>query len=261
MAAGWEAGELWLQPFEILSRRWRCITYDHRGTGATRHRGGPITSDLLVNDLFCVLDELKVSRCVLAGESAGAMTVLQAALRAPERFSGIVLVDPRYQGGRSEGAARLLAGCRQDFPATMRAFVDACTPEADCAAEREWAMQIVMRSNAEHAVQLMECVEHLQLEAQLKSITVPTLLIHGTRDVITPLSNSQTIAAAVPGAQLVTIDGAGHVPTITRPAAVAEAIEARFGPSLMIPRAPSHRPMAARSLVRPAGSRRRSGGP
>jgi pimeloyl-ACP methyl ester carboxylesterase len=226
---GWVgSGELWLQPFEILSRRWRCITYDHRGTGATLHRGGPITSDMLLDDLFRVLDALRVDRCVLAGESAGAMTVLQAASREPERFSGLVLVDPRYQGGRSEGAAHLLAGCRHDFAATMTAFVDACTPEADCAAEREWGKRIVMRSNAEHAVQLMECVEHLRLEGQLGSIRIPTLLIHGTRDVITPLSNSQSIVAAIPGAQLVTIDGAGHVPTITRAAAVAEAIEARF---------------------------------
>jgi pimeloyl-ACP methyl ester carboxylesterase len=228
---GWVgSGELWLQPFEILSRSRRCITYDHRGTGATIHRGGPITSDLLLDDLFRVLDAMDVERCVLAGESAGAMTVLQAALRAPERFSGLVLVDPRYQGGRSEGAARLLAGCRQDFAATMDAFVNACTPEADCAAERAWAKRIVMRSNAEHAIELMECVEHLQVERHLAEIRIPTLLIHGTLDVITPMANAETIAATMPDARLVKLEGAGHVPTITRPAAVAEAIE-RFAPS------------------------------
>jgi pimeloyl-ACP methyl ester carboxylesterase len=226
---GWVgSGELWLQPFEILSRRWRCITYDHRGTGATMHRGGPITADLLLDDLFRVLDELRVERCVLAGESAGAMTVLQAALRAPQRFSGLVLVDPRYQGGRSEGAARLLAGCRQDFAATMDAFVNACTPEEDCAAERAWGKRIVMRSNAEHAVQLMECVEHLHLEPQLAGIRIPTLVIQGTRDVITPPSNAEALVAAMPTARLVKIEGAGHVPTLTRPAAVAEALERLF---------------------------------
>jgi pimeloyl-ACP methyl ester carboxylesterase len=228
---GWVgSGELWLQPFEILSRRRRCITYDHRGTGATIHRGGPITSDLLLDDLFRVLDHLRVERCVLAGESAGAMTVLQAALRAPERFSGLVLLDPRYQGGRSEGAARLLAGCRQDFAATMSWFVQACTPEPDCAAERAWGQRIVMRSNAEHAVQLMECVEHLHFEPQLPDIRIPTLLIHGTLDVITPLANAEKLAATLPAASLVKIEGAGHVPTLTRPAVVAEAIE-RFFPS------------------------------
>lgn len=228
---GWVgSGELWLQPFEILSERRRCITYDHRGTGATLHRGGPITSDLLLDDLFRVLDELRIERCVLAGESAGAMTVLQAALRAPDRFSGLVLVDPRFKGGRSEGAARLIAGCRQDFAATMDWFVNACTPEPECAAERAWGKRIVMRSNAQHAVELMECVEHLQLERHLPELRIPTLLIHGTLDVITPLANAEALARALPAAQLVKIEGAGHVPTLTRPAVVAEAIE-RFFPT------------------------------
>ncbi len=110
----------------------------------------------------------------------------------------------------------------------MRAFVDACTPEPDCAAERAWGKRIVMRSNAEHAVQLMECVEHLQLEDRLHEIRIPTLLVHGTRDVITPIGNSHAIAAAISGASIVTIEGAGHVPTLTRPLAVAEAIERHF---------------------------------
>lgn len=228
---GWVgSGELWLQPFEILSRRRRCITYDHRGTGASIHRGGPITSDLLLDDLFRVLDALDVERCVLAGESAGAMTVLQAALRAPDRFSGLVLVDARYQGGRSEGAARLLGGCRHDFAATMDAFVNACTPEPGCEAERAWGKRIVMRSNAQHAIELMEGVEHLDVEHHLAEIRIPTLVIHGTLDVITPLANAEKLASTIPDATLVKIEGAGHVPTITRPAAVAEAIE-RFAPA------------------------------
>jgi pimeloyl-ACP methyl ester carboxylesterase len=67
---GWVgSGELWHPPFRDLSRDWRCITYDHRGTGATRARAPAITFDLLVDDLFRVLDALSVERCVLAGES------------------------------------------------------------------------------------------------------------------------------------------------------------------------------------------------
>ena len=86
-----------------------------------------------------------------------------------------------------------------------------------------------MRSNAEHAVQLMECVEPLHLEPRLGEIKLPTLLIHGTRDVITPMANSEALAGAIPGARLVKLEGAGHVPTLTRPAAVADAIAAMFG--------------------------------
>lgn len=226
---GWVgSGELWLQPFEQLSRRWRCITYDHRGTGATRHRGGPITPQLLVDDLFRVLDTLQVERCVLAGESMGGVTVLQAVLRAPERFSGLVLVGARYQGQLSEGARKLAAGCKTDFAATMNAFVSACTPEEDCAAEREWALRIVMRSNPQDAAQLLECMGDVDLVTRLREINVPTLLIHGRRDVIRPMSDSEFLHVNIAGSRLVPLDNAGHVPTITRPTTVAAEIEAFF---------------------------------
>jgi len=226
---GWVgSGELWLQPFEQLSRRWRCISYDHRGTGATRHRDGPITPQILVDDLFRVLDALQVERCILAGESMGGLTVLQAALRAPERFSGLVLVGARYQGQLSEGARKLLAGCKADFPATMNAFVSACTPEEDCAAEREWAFRIVMRSNPQDAAQLLECMGEVDLAPRLREIAVPTLLIHGRQDVIRPMADSEFMHRNIPGSRLVPLEDAGHVPTITRPTAVAAEIEAFF---------------------------------
>jgi pimeloyl-ACP methyl ester carboxylesterase len=55
---------------------------------------------------------------------------------------------------------------------------------------------------------------------------VPTLVIHGSRDAIVPLPVGTATAAAIPGAALVVIAGAGHVPTMTRPTQVAAAIDA-----------------------------------
>lgn len=226
---GWVgSGELWAQPFEKLSKRWRCITYDHRGTGATQHRGGPIDPGMLVDDLFRVLDALDVERCVLAGESAGGLTVLQAARRAPERFSGLVLVGARYQGALSTGAKKLVEGCKSDFPATMQTFVNACIPEPDCAAERAWCYKIVMRSSARHAVELLEGLADIDMTGALEKIDVPTLLIHGVQDVIRPLSDSEFMRSRIPGSHLVRLEDVGHVPTITRPSRVASEIEVFF---------------------------------
>ena len=226
---GWVgSGELWQAPFEQLSHRWRTVTYDHRGTGATVNRAPSITFDLLVSDLFRVLDALRIDTCVLAGESSGAFVVLEAALRQPERFSGLVLVDGRYQGGKSAGAARFIEGCKANFEATMEMFVNACVPDDNCDAERRWGKQIVMRSDGPSAVQLMECLEPVQLEQRLTGIHLPTLLIHGSRDIITPITSSQNLAQRLANSKLVTIEGAGHVPTITRPAEVVRAIEEFF---------------------------------
>jgi pimeloyl-ACP methyl ester carboxylesterase len=226
---GWVgSGELWLQPFERLSRSWRTITYDHRGTGATVDRAPAVTFERLVQDLFRVLDALEVDRCVLAGESAGASVVLEAALRDPSRFTGLVIVGGRYHGGRTVGAARLMEGCKTDFRGTMEAFVNACVPEEDCEAERRWGKQIVNRSTGPAAVQLMECVEMVDVERRLGEISLPTLILHGSRDVIAPLAAAENLAAKLPRSRLIVLDGAGHVPTITRPGEVAAAIDDFF---------------------------------
>ena len=154
---GWVgSGELWLQPFERLSKSWRTVTYDHRGTGATVNRSEKITFGLLVDDLFRVLDWLQIGECVLAGESSGVLVVLEAALRQPTRFTGLVLVDGRAASSNTAGAARFIAGCKTNFEATMDAFVRACVTEKDAEAELRWAKQIVMRSGGPAAVELME---------------------------------------------------------------------------------------------------------
>jgi pimeloyl-ACP methyl ester carboxylesterase len=226
---GWVgSGELWAAPFEQLSRSWRAVTYDHRGTGATRSTAHKITLELLVADLFRVLDALEIDTCVLAAESMGAMVALEAVLLHPDRFSGLVIVGGRYVGTPTPARDRLLAGCKVDFPATMEAFVNACAPEVDCDAERAWGKLIVNRSNGPDAVQLMECVEHVDLTPRLSSITLPTLILHGRKDVIVPLNSSETMASLVPNSKLVIAEDAGHVPTITRPNWVANQIDAFF---------------------------------
>jgi len=225
---GWVgSGELWIPPFEQLSRGdWRLVTYDHRGTGATVSRAPRITFDLLVDDLFRVLDHCHIDRCILAGESAGAAVVLEAALRKPDRFEALVLVSGRYVGTRTPQRDQLLAGCRANFPATMKAFVAACVPEPDCEAERAWGEQIVLRSSAQAAIELMECMEGIDLEGRVAGLRHKCLLLHGTKDNITPLASSETLRTLMPNARLEIADGAGHVPTVTRPRWIADRIEA-----------------------------------
>jgi pimeloyl-ACP methyl ester carboxylesterase len=228
---GWVGSwELWQQPFELLSDRWRCIGYDHRGTGESPVPADEIDPESLVDDLFGILDAYGVQRCVLAGESLGTLVVLAAAARAPERFEGLVLVDGGFTV--SETVVRpLIDGARKDWPATAAWFADACVPEPDCAHIRRWGRHILARATGEAAARMFEC--YLERETPLPALSgirVPALVIHGTADVIVPPEVGKTVAAQLPDARLVLIDGAGHVPTMTRPHEVARAITNRFGP-------------------------------
>jgi len=227
---GWVgSGEMWLPPFEVLSRHWRTVTYDHRGTGSTINRAATITFEMLVSDLFAVLDALHIRSCVLAGESSGALVVLEAALRQPRRFEGLVLVGGRATSSNTAGASRFIAGCKADFDATMDTFVDACITETDAEPEKHWGRKIVKRSNGIEAAQLMEAMWAARVEDRLGEIVQPTLLIHGRSDRINPVEMSETMAARIPKAKLVVLEDAGHVPVITRGAVVARAIDSYFG--------------------------------
>jgi sigma-B regulation protein RsbQ len=226
---GWAGSwELWAEPFTYLSASWRTVGFDHRGTGTTIAPVDTIRIETLVQDVFVVLDKLKIDQCVLAAESAGAAIVLMAALQQPQRFSGLVLVDGVYYQPVPEKPDPFLLGLKSNFQATIHYFVDTCTPEPNSDAVRHWGRQILARSQPEAAIQLYECMVGVDLRSQVKQIAQPTLILHGEHDRIMPLSSSEWLATQIPQSQLQVLAGAGHVPTVTRPREVAEAINRYF---------------------------------
>lgn len=222
---GWIGSwELWIDPFSILSESWRTLAYDHRGSGATVAPIETITFDTLVDDLFAVLDAYEIQRCIVAAESAGALTALAAALRRPERIAGLVIVDGLAFRSTQAGQDRMRAGLLSDYAATLDWFAAACTPEADVAPIRRWGRQILDRASPEAALALYDIPSAVDLRQDLAHIMQKTLIIHGGADSILPLDAGRQLAAALPNAQLVVLEGAGHVPTLTRPQEVAAAI-------------------------------------
>lgn len=229
---GWVGSwELWAQPFTHLSQSWRTVAYDHRGTGATIAPTETISFATLVDDLLAVLDALEIEQCVVAGESAGAAVVLQAALERPERFSGLVLVDGLYHQPQPSGPDLFLQGLKSHYPATLQRFVNTCTPEPDSETIRRWGMQIVTRAEQAAAIRLYEMTYGLDLRPRLATITLPTLIIHGEKDALVPVSAAQWLAGQLPNSQLHILPGAGHVPTMTRPREVSTLINQFFAPS------------------------------
>lgn len=232
---GWTGSwELWTGVMGRLSASWRTVAWDHRGCGATLADPESITHDRLVSDLFAVLNALRVERCVLAGESAGAGVVLRAALQHPERFEGLVLVDALYFNPEARGETDFMRALRADYAAALGGFVDACVleNEPNSAAARRWGRMILARSSVESAVRLLACTQGLDLRAQVSQIRLPTLILHGSEDRIVPPASSQWLAGQIQNSRLRILDGAGHVPTVTREKEVADEINDFFRPPL-----------------------------
>jgi pimeloyl-ACP methyl ester carboxylesterase len=222
---GWVGNwELWQEPFQLMQSHWRCIAYDHRGAGASTFPPESISPDGLVDDLLTVLDFYEVRSCVLAGESLGALTCLLAALREPARFTGLVLVDG-VPAANEDRQRPLVEGSRTDYPSTVAAFIDACVPEPDSEHVRRWGRQILLRADPEAAARILEAHYEQNVSPDLRKVAVPTLVVHGRKDAIVPLAIAEAVARAIPESELLVIPDAGHVPTLTRPSEVVDAID------------------------------------
>lgn len=227
---GWIGSwELWVEPFAILSQNWRTIAYDHRGAGATIAPVESITFDRLVDDVFAVLDAYTVEQCVLAAESAGALTALGAALKNPHRIIGLVIVDGLSYRETPPEKDLFLLGLRQAYSATLDRFVEACVPEPDSDHIKRWGRQIIDRASQEAAIALHLSTSKTDLRNDLHRITQPTLILHGEADALVSVEDAHQLAKTLPYVKLTVLPGAGHVPTMTRPLEVAHEITSFFG--------------------------------
>ena len=223
MHDGWVASwDLWLPLIEQLQSRWRCIAYDHRCSGASTFPPEATSFQGLVDDVFRVLDAHGVERAVLAGESLGGMVCMQAALREPSRVAGLVLIGSFPRTAPSQGGARPTRK-DSDWQSRISNFVTACLPEHDAAPLHRLARWTLLPAGPE-AADATSAAFAGQAPA-LESIGVPTLVIHGAMDAISPVAAAHELAARIPGADLFIQDDAGHVPILTRPVSIAKVLD------------------------------------
>jgi pimeloyl-ACP methyl ester carboxylesterase len=222
--ANWE---IWAPVFELLSPRWRVIGFDHDGVGETKVPVEEITHERHVETLFSVLDAQHVERCVIAGDSANAAVAIAAVLSQPERFDGLVVANGHAWGFDRPEVRRFVEAIRAQFEPTVDFFVDLVFPEPDTAHLKQWLRDIIFRTGAEAAARILEANYPVDLRPQLSEVRVPTLIIHGVLDAISPtaLDDAQELAAVIPGARLQLLDDAGHLPLLSRPTRVADILD------------------------------------
>lgn len=206
------------------------IRYDHRDTGrsVTYELGAPgYTSADLVADAVGVLDAYRIAAAHVVGVSAGGAFAQLLALAFPDRVRSLVLIStsPATPGERrlppeTERYRQFLATAEVDW-SDRDSVVDYLAGYSQLLAggERlfdESAARELVRRDVERAHDIAASENHAALpegevpHAPLSAIAVPTLVIHGTADPMFPLEHGQALAEEIPGAELLTLEGAGH---------------------------------------------------
>ena len=214
---------VWRHWVRDLSRRYRLVRYDERACGMSDWDVEDVSFDAWVHDLESVVEHLGVQRFALLGISQGGAVATSYAARHPERVSHLVLYGAfplgRRVRARSEAERRdaeilielLETGWgREDSPFGSM-FASQFMPEGS---PEQWAAFVEVQrrtTSARNAKRLMSMSQDIDVTEVAPAVTVPTLVLHATRDRRVPLEQGQLFADLIPRATFVPLESHNHI--------------------------------------------------
>lgn len=232
-----------------LAGEYRVVTYDARGSGRSDGKA-PYDHERWVADLEALREHFGFERMVLEGGSYGGFMALEYVLRHPGRVTKLVLRDTaasgRFQEAAKENALarsgefpditeelldRMFDGRLRDdrdFEECFRAVAPLYDAQYDEAKTEEWVRGMVFRA-ATHNAAFAENLPRYDLRGRLGEIGVPTLVMVGRHDWITPVAASEELASGIPDAKLVVFENSGHSPQIEENEKFIETVRAFLG--------------------------------
>jgi pimeloyl-ACP methyl ester carboxylesterase len=222
---------VWVKQFRSLPRDGvQVIAFDHRGHGESTLGATGYSLDNLAADLRTVIEALDLRDAILVGHSMGGVAVQAFALRHPEvlhdRVRGLVLVSTLAKTSLSGSrqlrrlAERVTGGFDLRKIMALPNLGSMCARvgfgRQPLASHVELNREMLANCDSATAREATTALLGLDLTAELPSLDIPTLVIGGTADVITPPAESRRLAELIPGARLHLFEGAGHTLMLER---------------------------------------------
>ena len=219
---------LWAHQVATLSG-WRRIAPDLRGFGASDLPAGGGKIETYADDMVRLLDCLHVRRAVVAGLSMGGYVALDLVSRHADRVAGLVLVDTRADADTADGRA------------AREAMIKLAETEGARAVAERLLLRVLGRSTQQTQPHLVEQVREMMAGAPVQGIVaalgamrdradytailpeidVPTMVIVGHEDEVTPPALARAMTDAIPSAAMTVIAAAGHLSPLEAPTAVS----------------------------------------
>jgi len=208
---------LWGLLIPQLAGYFRCIAVDLRGHGRSSKPDMPYTIRMFSDDLLGFMEKKAIPRSNMVGLSMGAAIIQQIAVDHPEKVESIVLLsafdhaDPACRANLIKLRDSINEGGLSRFFDTAVGMV--VTPSflaANIKAIEEMKIQAVRINSASAIINAINACLGFNLADRVGQIAVPTLLISGKNDVLTPPYLAGGINKSIKGSKLMTMDGVGH---------------------------------------------------
>ncbi len=210
---------IWAPQIEAIGSRCRTISYDLRGFGESASGERDFSMELFADDLLELLDALQIDKAIAVCISMGGYILLNAVDRHPERFRGLVLCDTRSGADSEEGRKKRLETIElitshgnQFFAEDFLTKLFAPSSLTKCAKEVDVVRSMILNTSEETLLRAQRAIMlRKDMTASLSKISVPTIMIVGSEDLLTPPSDSEMMYRAIPGSQLRIIPEVGHM--------------------------------------------------
>lgn len=224
----WES-PLWSHWFEELSRGYQLVRFDARGIGLSDRDVDEISVEGWVRDLEAVVDDLGLDHFPLLGVSQGCSTAIAYAARHPDRVSRLVLyggyvLAPLAPGVRCNPAEQedgkrraetlgefIDIGWGKPASAFQRFFTNLFIPEAS-EEQKRWLANLQRRTvDPPIAARLWQAFNRIDIRHLASQISVPALVLHTRGDAMIPFEAGRRLAALIPDARFVSLEGENHI--------------------------------------------------
>lgn len=227
---------MWEPQIGALVAECRCIAIDFRGFGDSR-AAPPFTVDRYADDVAAVMDALQIERAVVVGLSLGGYVAFALWRRHRSRIRALVLSDTRASADSEEVLAR------------RRALIETAKTQGPTAVANAQIAGLMGKSTRDKRPDIYDAMHRMMaqtgvdgivggLEAMiarpdstptLATIDMPTLVVVGEEDVITPPKEARKICEGIPGSRIEVLRGAGHLANVERPAAFNTVVSEFLG--------------------------------
>ena len=205
--------------WESVSAGHTLVRYDHPGVGISDREihDADLTLEAEVALLVPCLDELSLERVTLLGGSSGGCAAVAFAARFPQRVERLLLYGAYLDGGSivaAEARAAIVGTVRSHWGLGARVLADIFLGDAGCRRARAVRAASARATSAEAAASLLELVYRLDVHAEADQVRAPTLVVHRRADRAIPYEQGRALAAAIPGAALIPLEGSAHLPWV-----------------------------------------------
>ncbi len=224
---------MWDNQVDFLKDEFHCVTYDIRGLGKSEAGDGQFTMEMFVDDLFDIIDKLELKHPLLCGLSMGGYISLRAVERDQFKFSGLILCDTKSEADNTEAKLKRASGIKTINNEGLEKFIEATVPATFAKETIEKNKDIFdrtfERAKKENPVgvkgSLLAMLSRTDTTPYLENIKIPTLVISGTVDALTPPEVMRKMAEKISNSEFAVAPRAGHMAPLENPGFVNDMIK------------------------------------